>query len=294
MAIAPEYGCNMFSWKVDGREILFRPDDFGKRADGYFAGGNPILYPSVGRTWDRSGGKPVADMYRIHGEYGEYSMPCHGILLLGNWSKTAEKIEKGCVQVEYTFSPTEKTMSENYPFDTAFSLKYTLEDFSVKIEASLRNNGTCPAPFALGCHPYFRVADRNSASIRLPCEKRVLLDPRLLIPTGEEKLSSSILTFENARTYDMAFCGMDGKRASVVNNKSGTCINVDFDENIEMLVVYSGSGSDFICLEPWTRGLGAYETLKHKGWAECGEIPVLQPGEVKRISLKYSIENGVS
>ena len=286
VSIAPELGCNLFSWVVGGRELLFRPEGFGEKA-----GGNPILYPAVGRTWAKGrDGKPEADKYRVHGKSGEYRMPCHGVAAQGRWDKLAERRGDGSVQVEYAFSLSAAARAANYPFDLAFSLRYTLEAAAVGIEASFRNDGGGPAPFAFGCHPYFRVADRDAAKVRLPCAKRVLLDPELLIPVGEEALASPLLEFERGRTYDLAFGGMTGRRASVLEAAPGMDIHVDFDGNIEMFVVYSGAGSSCVCLEPWTKGLGAYGKLENEGWAESGTIPVLRPRETKTISFKYSIE----
>ena len=65
-AIARELGCNLFSWVVDGREVFHRPAGFPERGLPY-EGGNPLLFPAVGRTWDRSVEPPAADAYRLAG-----------------------------------------------------------------------------------------------------------------------------------------------------------------------------------------------------------------------------------
>ncbi len=269
--------------------MLYNPETQGKMPEGYYSGGNPILYPSVGRTWDRSGNRPEPDKYWIFGRENVYKMPCHGIVPAGRWVQTKEQSQRGKVEVEYSFSLSEKTMSEHYPFDMSFLLRYTLKKYSVGIEAIFRNNGTSPAPFAFGYHPYFQFSDRSNICVHLPCGKRALLDPELLIPTGESKMSSSTLSFERGKACDMAFTGINGKRASVINKSTGAGVHVDFDENIEMLVVYSGTDSNYVCLEPWTRGLGAYEKLRHANWTDSGEIPVLQPQQTKTVNVKYSV-----
>lgn len=290
MSIAPEYGCNMFSWVVNGREILYCPGDLFRSLENFFAGGNPILYPSVGRTWDRSGSKPNAGIYQINGGKGTYQMPLHGIVPLGTWHKRWEKVTDDCIQVEYAFFVPEEVLSRHYPFDVSFRLCYTLNSAKVKMEAFFENKGNSSAPLAFGYHPYFRITDKNSVQLHLPCRRRVLLDPELLIPTGEETPASPILSLEENKAYDMAFGNVNTNRASIVDQKAGITVHVDFDENIEMFVIYSGLNCEYVCLEPWTKGLGAYETLKRDNWQDTKQLYILQPQEKKIIRIEYSIE----
>ncbi len=292
IAIAPEHGCNLFSWKVDGKELLYCPKGFPENSNGFFSGGNPVLFPSVGRTWDLSSGKPVADIYRIHGKKGVYKMPCHGILPFGEWVKESEEITEKYVQVKYSFPTKENVFSEYYPFQVSFSLSFTLTRTAIRIEGFFANRGEIPAPFAFGLHPYFRIADRDCVQLHIPSVKRVELDPSLLIPTGKEFTASSSLSLKKGQVYDIAFGGLNEYRASIIDRKMEQAIHVDFDKNIEMLVVYSGADSDFICLEPWTKGLGSYEFLASDNWQNNCRINVLQPRENKTITIDYSIQKG--
>ena len=51
----------------------------------------------------------------------------------------------------------------------------------------------------------------------------------------------------------------------LVDRPAGHTINIDFDETAELLVVYAPGGADFMCLEPWTRGLGGFGALRKPG-----------------------------
>ncbi len=289
VAIAPEYGCNLFSWNVNGKELLYCPKGFSENSCEFFSGGNPVLFPSVGRTWARSSGKPIADIYRIHGKKGVYKMPCHGILPFGEWVKESEEIAEEHVQVEYSFSYNENIFSEYYPFRVSFNLSFTLTHTTIRIKGSFTNRGEIPAPFAFGLHPYFRIADRDCVQLHIPATKRVELDPSLLIPTGKESPALSSLSLKKGQVYDIAFSGLNENRASIIDRKMEQAIHIDFDKNIEMFVIYSGADSDFICLEPWTRGLGAYEFLASDNWQNGRRINVLQPGENKTVMIDYSV-----
>jgi galactose mutarotase-like enzyme len=65
---------------------------------------------------------------------------------------------------------------------------------------------------------------------------------------------------------------------------------VDFDSKFEMLFLYSPDASSFVCIEPWTKGMGAYATLKDSGWENGEKIPVIGPGEKVEYKAAFSVE----
>ena len=88
----------------------------------------------------------------------------------------------------------------------------------------------------------------------------------------------------------MAFGRIDGNRASLIDHMAGVAVHIDFDENIEMFVIYSSPDGRYVCLEPWTKGLGGYETLRRKDWQDTKQMSILMPQEKKTISVEYSME----
>ena len=291
--IAPAYGCNLFSWRIGGEEILYSPKGFPGTPGGFFGGGNPVLFPSVGRTWDRDLASPVAERYWIHGKENSYRMPCHGILQFGSWRKNFEEITAAEVKVGYLFSAPESVLHECYPFDVIFNLNFTLRPHAVSIEACIENKSQEPVPWAFGLHPYFCVSGRNRAAINLPCKKQMILDPELLIPVCEKPIESNTLLLRDERTYDAAFWDMSDGRASIVDSEAGRDIHVDFSEHIETIVIYSAANSDYVCLEPWTKGLGSYECLAENNWQDGNLINVLRPEAKETVAVEYSIEEHV-
>ena len=290
-SIAPGWGCNLFSWKDDGAELMYCPENLPNEAVKITGGGNPILFPAIGRTWDRSSGEPVQGRYRIHGSDATYLMPSHGILFLSKFTKVAEARHADGVSALYELVVPSKVRRENYPFDVGLTQRFTLTHASVELEAIAVNKGPTPAPVAFGYHPYFRVSsnEREGVEVRFPVTKEVLLTKDTVLPTGETKAAEPIIKLQPDVYYDNVFCGLTGRRMSLVDRKAGRVINVDYDESFEMLVVYSPDGSEFVCIEPWTPGLGAYERLREPGW-ETGEfIPVLQPGESRTFKAVLSV-----
>jgi galactose mutarotase-like enzyme len=288
--IAPLFGCNLISWTVEGKPVFYYPDSFSREPGNFFKAGNPILFPSVGRTWDLSGGEPIPEQYRIFGDSRVYRMPTHGVLPSGHFQRRRERVSGDRVEVEYLFTLRQAIQESHYPFDVRFMQRYVLKACSVKMEAILENHGQSVAPFAFGYHPYFNLESRQGVEVHLPCREQLRLDPKLLIPTGSETFSGGVLTLAEDVSYDNVFGGLTGQRASIVDKKGGRTIHIDFDSNVENLVVYSPVGSKYVCLEPWTKGLGGFGSLAEDGWQKGDRINVLKPGETRTIEVSYTVE----
>jgi galactose mutarotase-like enzyme len=287
--ILPEIGCNLFRWSIGSEPVLYAPEDFSTGSMRYFDGGNPILFPSVGRTWDRSEKTPVPDRYRLWGHAQKLEMPIHGIVPFGRWQKIGEDQQADQVRLDYQFSAPAAVLEKYYPFDVDFRLRYTLTANALAIEGAFENKGKIPAPFAFGVHPYFYVEDRTQIQIHLPCREKMVLDPELLIPTGLEPFTTPDLSLEADKTYDMGFSGLYENRVTLTNRSTGRIVAVDFDSQIENFVVYSAPGCKFICAEPWTKGLGGYATLNHPDWPKEQKFNVLLPGERKNVKVEFSV-----
>ena len=291
--IAPTWGCNIFSWIVDGKEIMFCPEGYPEAAFKITGGGNPTLLPSVGRTWDHTSGKPVLGNYRIYGIDKDFYMPNHGILFLCKWNKIEEIRTDGSVTVAYELVIPEEVKANNYPFDLGFTHKYTLSRDGIKLEATITNNDSTPIPAAFGYHPFFRISnpDREGIEIRIPVTRHLELTPDTNLLTGESEPTDGVFTLKPGIDYDEAFGNATGSRMSLIDRKAGHSIHVDFDKKCELFFMWSPADSDFICIEPWTRGLGAFESMKDRGWESNGLIPILQSGEIERYEMAFSVED---
>lgn len=293
MSIAPGWGCNLFSWKVDDTELMYCPLDLPENAEKITGGGNPILFPSVGRTWDRSSGTPVQGIYRLHGSEKSYFMPSHGILFLCQFRRVQTEIAQDKVTALYELFVPENVREENYPFDVGLTQKFTLTPSSVELEAVAINKGDEIAPVAFGYHPYFRVSNalREGVETRLPVTKYLHTTKDTVLLTGESEATDGVMKLESDVYYDHVFGNPIGRRMSLIDGRAGRAIHVDYDEEFELFLVYSPDGSEFVCLEPWTRGLGAYERLRVPGWENGETIPVLRPGESRQFNAKFLVES---
>lgn len=291
-SIAVGWGCNIISWNVGGNELIYCPPELPAEATKITGGGNPLLFPAVGRTWDFSVSPPVQGNYKISGLDKTYFMPSHGIIYRSKFAKVEEEQCADTASALYRLDIPAKVREENYPFDVAFSQRFTLTPTSIELETVVTNNDSTPAPMAFGHHPYFRVSNpaREGVEVRLPVTKYLKLDPDTILFTGESEPADGVLKLEAGVYYDHVFAGLTGNRMSLIDARSGRTVNVDFDDNFELMTVYAPDGSEFVCIEPWTRGLGAFCELGKPGW-ESGElVPVLQPGETKTLRCVFGVE----
>ena len=295
--IARDFGCNLFSWKMGGDDILYHPPGFSSKnlacdPTEYYQGGNPLLFPSVGRTWDTTGSEPQAEVYRIDGVCRSYKMPIHGVVPYTKWRTLSETRNHDCVSVEYECVVPEEVTENYYPWPVDYVQSYTLYRRKLELRAVFHNKGSKPAPVAFGYHPYFQISNtsRSGVEIRLPCREELTLDQKLLVPDGNTIRCTERLQLQAGKTYDNAYCSLAGTRTSLTDENAGRTVHIDFDENIAMLVVSSPQDSPFVCLEPWTQGLGAYPSLRRENWEQTDVTPVLLTGEIRTVCLSYTVE----
>ncbi|MBT3381110.1 MAG: hypothetical protein HN742_07685 [Lentisphaerae bacterium] len=289
VTIAEDFGCNAFSWQVSGRELLYTCEGFGADPADFYHGGIPLLFPSVGRTWDQSVTPPAPDRYRIHGQTGAWTMPCHGILPFGNWDLVREETTPDAVTVEYRFHCEQKVLTEQYPYKVGYTQRFRLRQKSLEMTAVYVNEGSTPAPVAFGYHPYFRL-ESAVAALELPCTESVELNDELLIPSGGTTSFGGALDIRTEQDCDAVFGGINGSQARLVDADAGRVITVEIDPDTAHMVVYSGADCPFVCIEPWTGGLGGYGSLQTADWIQNQPVPVIQPGEERSFLARYGVE----
>jgi len=294
MSIAPGWGCNMFSWVANGKELMFCPPDLPQTAQKITGGGNPLLFPSVGRTWDLSGPEPVPGNYRIYGDDRTYFMPSHGVLFLSEFRRVFEKRSSEGIVATYESRISDKVREENYPFDLSFRQSYMLKLGKVELESVIKNHDTRPTPCAFGYHPYFAISNpqREGVKVRLPVTKELMMTTDTILPTGDTQPADDTYNLLDGIYYDRVFAGRNGNMMSLIDRRAGHTIDVHIGEWSELFLIYSPGGSDFVCIEPWTCGLGAFGHLNEPGWEDGRLIPVIAPGEKVSYGAVFIVSEG--
>lgn len=291
-SIARDWGCNLISWVVRDEEIMYCPPELPRSATKITGGGNPILFPSVGRTWDLSGDKPKLGPYRIYGSEQIYHMPNHGVVFNSKFELTGVLKTPYLVTATYALKIPQEVRNQSYPFDVRLVQSFTLKPGRIDLWARITNCDSRPAPVAFGYHPYFRLSSptREGVEIRLPATKELVLTGDTILPTGETRDFDGVLKLNSGKDYDNAYGGIIGRRASLIDRRAERILHIDFDQNTELLVIYAPDNAEFICIEPWTRGLGAFMHLNEPDWEKTEKIRVLQPGEVMSFSVALTVE----
>jgi galactose mutarotase-like enzyme len=164
----PEKGARLMNWHLtlgDGtvRDVIFWPelqslDDIAK-----VRGGNPILFPFCGRSFDQG------EIHFWRDENGaRRPMPIHGLARQGDFQVTRLD-ERGFTAL---FQPGDEARAA-YPYDYEFTVSYRFEPLMLFVELRLHNLGTRPIPWCAGHHFYFTLPWREGRTradyfIRIP------------------------------------------------------------------------------------------------------------------------------
>ena len=164
----PEKGARLMNWHLtlgDGsvRDVIYWPelsvlDDIAK-----VRGGNPILFPFCGRTFD--GG--TINCWR-DGNGTRRPIPIHGLARQGEFQ--VQRLDERGFTAQ--FQPGEEAQAA-YPYDYEFTVSYRFEPLTIFVELRLRNLDTKPIPWSAGHHFYFTMPwdeslTRNDYFIRIP------------------------------------------------------------------------------------------------------------------------------
>jgi galactose mutarotase-like enzyme len=262
----PEKGARLMNWHLtlgDGtvRDVIFWPelqslDDIAK-----VRGGNPILFPFCGRSFDQG------EIHFWRDENGgRRPMPLHGLARQGDFQVTRLD-ERGFTAL---FQPGEEARAA-YPYDYEFTVSYRFEPLMFFVELHLHNLDTKPIPWCAGHHFYFTLPWREGRtradySIRLPAGATLRQDfdngrlhpgPRL---RGAESLANKDL-------IDVFHTAL--KSNAVVFGESASADHVTVRLGPDRLppkqsVVVTWTAADdspFYCVEPW---MGPANAPEHK------------------------------
>lgn len=174
----------------------------------------------------------------------------------------------------------------NWPWRYGTQVRYELRGQSVRIELTLRNEGSQPFPAGLGFHPFWqRRVLGEEAVITLRTKGRYPADQ--MIPTGpavRDALSEGLCAGQTLGNVELdeIFAGFDGNARIAWGP-----VHVDYECSPDLghAVIYAyaadGQPGDFFCLEPVTMLNDGFK-LKGKGWPGTG-VRDLAPGTEWRV-----------
>lgn len=275
LLLAPASGGRLVRWVRDGQDILYWPDDADWSRVARIRGGNPLLFPFIGRHFvDGEPGK-----WR-DGDGVVHELPQHGFAR--DLPFVVTDISETSISMTLTSSDTTRA---GYPFAFVFTATYTLLPDGLDVTLSTRNTGDRPLPYYAGHHFYFALPHPERAQSRLvmPPASRVRQQPdgRLTPPeSGDDNYVVS-----DARLQDTFHVLHGAGRVTLAMPARTIDIAPDANASIPWYAVTTWTereSSDFFCVEPW---LGLPNAIAHgQGlrWLQAGH----EESAVCRLSVR--------
>jgi galactose mutarotase-like enzyme len=260
----PEKGARLMNWNVtlgDGsvRDIIYWPEVENLDNIASVRGGNPILFPFNGRTYDRG------EIHQWRADDGvKRPMPMHGIARQGRFRTI--RLDEGGFSAQ--FVPDEAAKAA-YPYDYEFVVSYRFDPRSLFVELQLSNLGNRPIPWSAGHHFYFTIPwsagrTRRDYFLETTATKHYQRDERGgLVPFAGVNTRESL---GNAALVDLIHTGLRREVFAVTESTTGSRLHFRSgmaNSAVQDLAVVTWTADDkspYYCVEPWMGPPNAPET----------------------------------
>jgi galactose mutarotase-like enzyme len=261
----PEKGARLMNWNIemaDGsvRDVIHWPEISSLAEFHKARGGNPILFPFCGRSFDRGDVGFWRDAQGVR-----RPMPVHGLARQGVFGATI--VDPG--GFETVFVPgVEATAC--YPFQYEFRVGYRFTAFGLTCKLMLENLGDEPLPWCAGHHFYFKLpwsegSARGDYLIRIPADLRLRQDPAGHLVAGPqlapfERMDNPELidTFHTELRSPEVVFGEEGQPGDVAIRLGTEPLP---PAGATIVTWTQDDDSPFYCVEPW---MGPANAPEHK------------------------------
>ncbi len=296
--ILPEFGFNCYRLVVDDDgepvELLWADPDLESGNARPSGSGIPLLFPFPGRL---PGGTAA-----FQGK--QYELPhrdalgnaIHGYVLNRAWKVLHQDVSSVTARFDSTDHPELQTQ---WPADFRIIATYRVQGKSLRGELLVENPGETPLPWGLGLHPYFSVplgSGGKAADCRVQVPVREHWPLKDMLPSGERvslppnaPLAQGMPFAETH--FDDVFSGVaiaDGRcAASVSDPATRRRLELQYDSEFPVCVVYNPPHRQAVCIEPYTcvPGLPMPANPQSVGPG----LQMLPPGEQRRLNFEIRL-----
>lgn len=278
--IAPGAGGKLMTWRVDGEPVIFWPAEPDWANFVKIRGGNPLLFPFLGRHF-------------VDGEIGKWrdqdgvvhDLAMHGFARNLPFEHRMDADGHG---VRMTLVDNDFTR-QGYPFAFRFEAAYRLVDATtLDVELTTSNPGEVPLPYYAGHHFYFALphGERAVSSLELPrTEMRRQLEDGAI---SEPETGAARYMLDNDGIIDRFHCftGAPDQSVRLVTPSLDRAVTFDLQrpDSVPWYCVTTWTlepASDFYCIEPWVGLPDAIHNGRGLRW--------LAPGKTETASLRLSV-----
>lgn len=177
-----------------------------------------------------------------------------------------------------------------YPFNVQTTVTYELVESGVKVSHTAENLSSTDAPYAVGGHPYFKIAgvDTEDLFLRSDAATVLVVDDRQ-IPTGTMPTAHSRFDMRGGvrigdNFYDHDFTDLprdaNGLAHTYLTAADGRGFDIWQDENFKHIVIFTpdfyfanvGESKRFACaIEPQTSGPNSFNSGDDLLWLKQGK-----------------------
>jgi aldose 1-epimerase len=273
---APQYGARLLKWKTKGRDIIYWPEEVNWFQASKIRGGNPILFPFVGRVHlgDRQG-------FWQDDKGNTYPMQQHGFCRDAEFFFVQDPND-GENTVRMRLEASQGTRKV-YPYDFAFDVVYELGENELICTFKINNIGKEDMIYYAGHHFYFAMdhKDRADWQLNLPCQQWAYH-----LPEGEvayEFATHETTSFADKKLWNRLHVKPKSHEVTWENAKIGQKLQIELDPTVWPCVTTWAEfdESDYYCIEPWQSVPNATETGKY--------LRLLAPGQQETATCRIKV-----
>lgn len=291
--VSPSAGSNLFSFQIDGVELLHQPEKMADLA--LQRSGTPVMFPTVNRVRDA---RMTFEGRAFVFEPNNGKNFIHGLARRRPFQVSALASKPGREATASTTLEWDDKQPEwaRFPIKHRLTLGYTLRKQALLISYRVDNLDGARLPFGIGFHPYFRIpGPREDVVIKAPVDQR--MEAVEYLPTG------NLIAVEKGDAYDLragvplakltlddVFLGMTPKHAaSFVYGKGGPRVSLGGSEPFTHLVVFTPPDKPFFCIENQTSSTDAHN-LWERGKKAESHLLVIPPGGHHEGVVTWSVQ----
>jgi len=278
--IAPQQGCNLFSFRVDDRDYLV---DLEEQDSSLKLLGTPILFPMPNRVRD---GRFTFEGRQFVFEPNNGPNFIHGLVRDRIWNMDDALLSRDSASVTGRFRFRAAVDAYHlFPITNVLEVTFTLTPGAVQLYFAVHNEDEClRLPFGLAIHPYFRIfGQRSQVRVQTPALKR--MEAVDLLPTGRLiDLDGDPCDLREPRSLeglnvDDVYWGMSPNRPQVIYYDAlGKKLTLLTSELFTHSVVYTPEDKPYFCMENQSCSTDAHN-LYARGLQEAAHLTILEPGD---------------
>jgi galactose mutarotase-like enzyme len=266
--ILPERGGLVSSLAIDGRDVLWMPEDFSQDDSSWPGGGVPLCFPFAGRVWHKG------QLYQYGLDGTTYPMPIHGFAYGEPWKKISATRTQAVIELQ----DSERSRSI-FPFAFQVQLSFNLTEQHLRIEFHVKHikpvSDAPKMPLALGFHPYLKLTAGQDVALDVDAKKYYPVTPTgtagkvaLTTDLGPRPWASKAPLLNSLILSDLK-----KSRATLKTNGNDDYVKINFgpETMFHHIVVWTNRPEEFYCVEPWMSLPDAVAIPSGTKWLASGE-----------------------